>query len=436
MDFNPLWMFLPALVLILLGFPVGYVLGGVAVVTGLIFWGSPVFPMLAHRIFALQWDFILIAVPLFVLMGCILERSGAADRLYEAFHVWMGPLRGGLALATVIVCTIMAAATGVVAASVTTMGLLALPQMTKRGYNIELASGTVMSAGTLGILIPPSIMLVVYGSWAEIPVGHLFMAAIIPGLILSALYMAYIVVRTALQPELGPPLPEEERGTPLGRKVSLLCTSIIPPAILILAVLGSIFFGLATPTEAASMGVLGSLIVASINRQLTWTVVRDAVYRTAKICGMICVIAAGSTSFIGIFMALGGGLVIGDMMLGLGLCRWGMLVVMMLVIFILGMFIDWIGIVMLTVPIFSPLLGPLGFDPLWFGILVCVNLQMAFLTPPFGISIFYIMGLNLPGVTMAYLIRAIVPFVLLIWVGLGLVAAFPQLALWLPGVMR
>ena len=436
MELNPLWMFLPVIILIMLGYPVGYVLGGVAVITGLVFWGPAIFPILAHRFFSLQWNFILIAVPLFILMGCVLERSEVADRLYGAFHVWMGSLRGGLALATVVVCTIMAAATGVVAASVIMMGLIALPQMLKRGYNTELAAGTVMSAGTLGILIPPSVMLVIYGSWAEIPVGRLFMAAVFPGLILSALYMGYIVVRTVLRPGLGPPLPEEERGTPLGQKLFLMLTSIIPPMLLILAVLGTIFFGIATPTEAASMGVVGSLIVAAINRQLTWSVLKEATYRTARVVGMICVVAGGSYAFIGVFMGLGGGPVVEDMMLGLGLGPWGTLVVMMVVVFILGMFIDWVGILMLTVPLFSPLIAPLGFDPLWFGILVCVNLQMSFLTPPFGLSIFYIKGLDIPGITMGHLIRAIIPFVLLIMIGLALVAAFPQLALWLPGVMR
>lgn len=432
MEFNPLWMFLPLVVLISLGFPVGFVLGGIGAITGLVFWGPAIMPMMAFRYHGLQWSFVLIAVPLFILMGCVLERAGVADRLYRAFHVLMGSLRGGLALATVVVCVILAAATGIMGASVTMMVLLALPQMLKRGYNTELAAGTVMAAGSLGILIPPSVMLVIYGFWAEIPVGKLFMAAIFPGLVLAVLYMAYIVVRTGLQPELGPPLPEEERGTPLGQKLLLVLTSIIPPAVVILSVLGTILFGIATPTEAASIGILGSLIVAGINRRLSWSVVKEATYRTARIMGMISVVVGGSAVFVGSFMGLGGGVVISDLMLGLGLGPWGLLGVMMLVIFVLGMFMDWVAIIMLIIPIFSPLLAPLGFDPLWFGILVCVNLQMAKLTPPFGYAIFYAKGVGIPGVTMGHLFRAVVPFILLQIIGLALVVIFPQLALWLP----
>lgn len=435
MEFNPLWMFLPVIILLMLGYPIGYVLGGVGIITGLIFWGPEVFQILAHRFFMLQWNFILIAVPLFVLMGCVLERSGVAEKLYGAFHIWMGSLRGGLALATVFVCTIMAAATGIVAASVTMMGLLALPQMLKRGYNTELAAGTVMAAGTLGQLIPPSVMLVIYGAWAQLPVGRLFMAAIFPGLVLSGLYIGYILIRTGLRPELGPPLPEEERGVPLRQKLLLLLTSIVPPIFLILAVLGTIFFGVATPTEAASMGVVGSLIIAAMNRRLTFSVLKEAAYRTAKILGMFGVVSGGSYSFIGIFMGLGGGPVVEDILLGLELGPWGTLAVMMLILLILGMFIDWIAIVMLIVPLFSPLLAPLGFDPLWFGILVAVNLQASFLSPPFGFALFLIRGLGIPGVTMADLMRSVIPFVLLIMIGVALVAVFPQLALWLPSVM-
>lgn len=435
MEFNPLWMFVPAIVLILIGYPIGFVLGGVGVIFGLIFWGSDIFYMLAIRFFDLQTNYILIAVPLFILMGCILERSGAADRLYGVLHIWMGPLRGGLALATVVICTLLAAATGVAAASVTTMGLLALPEMLKRGYNTELAAGTVMSAGCLGIIIPPSVLLVMWGAWADLSVGRLFMAAVFPGLLLSALYCAYILIITGLKPKMGPALPAEERRIPLRQKFSLLLTSIIPIVFLIFAVLGTIFFGIATPTEASAMGVVGSLIIAAINRRLSWSLIKEATYRTAKVLGMIAVIAGGAYCFIGVFMGLGGVAMVKEIMLGLELGRWGTFIAMMVIEAILGLFLDWVGILMLIVPIFMPIVYELGFDPIWFSTLMCINMVMDFLTPPFGLAIFYVKGVAPTEVTMAQLIRGAIPFCILMTIGIVIVAIFPQIALWLPGVM-
>jgi tripartite ATP-independent transporter DctM subunit len=436
MDFNPLWMFLPVAVFKFLGYPVGFVLGGVALITGLIFFGDMTPAMLVRRIYGLQMSWELIAVPLFIIMGCILERSGAADKLYEAFYVILASLRGGLAVATVFVCTIFAATTGVMGASVTMMGLLAFPEMLKRKYDQKLAAGTVMAAGCLGIIIPPSIMLVIYGAWAGLSVGALFMACIIPGLILSALYIAYILIRTGLRPELGPPIPEKGRDVSLRQKGVLLLTGIVPTMFVILAVLGTILLGIATPTEAASLGIAGSLIVAALNRRLKWSVLKESVYRTGTILGMIALIAIGAGCFIGVFMALGGGRVVEDLMMGLGFGPLGMLVVMMIIVFLLGMVIDWLAILMIAVPLFSPIVADLGFNPIWFATLIVVNLQASLLTPPFAIAIFYMKGVAPPEVTMANLIRSVVPFVGLIMIGLVLVAAFPQLALWLPAVMR
>ncbi|MCL0065944.1 TRAP transporter large permease subunit [Dehalococcoidia bacterium] len=435
MDFNPLWMFLPVAVFKFLGYPVGFVLGGVALVTGLIFFGEMTPAMLIRRIYGLQMAWELIAVPLFIIMGCILERSGAADKLYEAFYVILASLRGGLAVATVFVCTIFAATTGVMGASVTMMGLLAFPEMLKRKYDQKLAAGTVMTAGCLGIIIPPSIMLVIYGSWAGLSVGALFMACIIPGLILAVLYIAYILIRTGLRPELGPPIQEKGREVSFRQKCVLLLTGIVPTMFLILTVLGTILLGIATPTEAATLGIVGSLIVAALNRRLKFSVLKESVYRTGRILGMIALIAIGAACFIGVFMALGGGRVVEDLMMGLGFGPWGMLAVMMIIVFLLGMVIDWLAIIMIAVPLFSPIVADLGFDPIWFAVLIVVNLQMSLLTPPFGIAIFYMKGVAPPEVTMGNLIRAVVPFVGLIMIGLALVAAFPQLALWLPGVM-
>ncbi len=435
MDFNPLWMFLPVAVFKFLGYPVGFVLGGVALLTGLIFFGDMTPLVLVMRIFALQMSWELIAVPLFIIMGCILERSGAADKLYEAFYVILASLPGGLAVATVFVCTIFAATTGVMGASVTMMGLLAFPEMLKRKYDQKLAAGTVMTAGCLGIIIPPSIMLVIYGSWAGLSVGALFMACIVPGLMLAALYIVYILIRTGLRPELGPPIPEKDRQVSFRQKSVLLLTGIVPTMFLILTVLGTILFGIATPTEAATLGIVGSLIVAAFNRRLKWSVLEESVYRTARLLGMIALIAAGAACFIGVFMALGGGRVVEDLMLGIGFGRWGMLAVMMIIVFLLGMVIDWLAIIMIAVPLFSPIVADLGFDPIQFAVLIVVNLQASLLTPPFAIAIFYMRAVAPPEVTTTSLIRSVVPFVGLIMIGLVLVAIFPQLALWLPGVM-
>ncbi len=436
MDFNPLWMFLPVAVFKFLGYPVGFVLGGVALITGLIFFGDMTPFILVMRIFALQMAWELIAVPLFIIMGCILERSGAADKLYEAFYIILASLRGGLAVATVFVCTIFAATTGVMGASVTMMGLLAFPEMLKRKYDQQLAAGTIMAAGCLGIIIPPSIMLVIYGSWAGLSVGALFMACIIPGLLLAVLYVGYILIRTGLRPDLGPPIQQAGRVVSFRQKCALLVTGILPIMFLILTVLGTILFGIATPTEAATLGIAGSLIVAALNRSLKWSVLKEAVYRTGRLLGMIALIAIGAACFIAVFMTLGGGRVVEELMMGLGFGPWGMLVVMMVVVFLLGMVIDWLAIIMIAVPLFSPIVADLGFDPIWFAVLIVVNLQMSLLTPPFGIAIFYMKGVVPPEVTMGSLIRSVVPFVLLIMIALVLVAVFPQLALWLPEMMR
>ncbi len=437
MEINPLWMFVPLFIFILLGHPLGFVLGGVGLTFGLISeaFGIHVFYLFAHCFYSFQVNYLVIALPLFIFMGYMLERSGSAEDLYSGIHIWMGPIRGGLALATVFVCTIFAAAVGIIGASVTAMGLLALPEMLKRHYEIEFAAGTVMTASCLGILIPPSIMLVLYGAWANISVGQLFMACIMPGLLLSALYCAYILIRSGIQPGLAPALPKGERQVPFRQKSILLLTGIFPPLFLILAVLGTIFFGICTPSEAAAMGAVGSIIIAVIKRKLTWKVMKESLYRTATVTGMIAIIAVGALCFTSVFLGLRGGIIVRDLMLGIGLGPTGLLAVMMFILFILGMFIDWGGIIMVCIPIFVPLLETLGWNPLWFAVLVCVNLQMSFLTPPFGFALFYMKGIAPPGVTMAHLMRSIVPYLGLIIIGLVLCIAFPQIALWLPGVM-
>jgi len=435
MELNPLWMFVPLILLVFLGHPLGFILGGVATFFGLLGWGPQVFHVFANMFFAMQANYLLVALPLFIFMGNMLGRSGVAEKLYGALHVLMGPTRGGLALATVAICTVFAAATGIIGASVTAMGLLALPEMLKRKYEIHLAAGTVMAASTLGILIPPSIMLVIYGAMAQLSVGKLFMACVFPGLLLSGLYSAYILIRCWINPELGPPLAEEERRVPLKQKMVMLATSIAPPIFLILAVLGTIFFGIATPTEASGLGALGSIFIAAANGKFNWKVLKDAVFSTATTIGMIAVIAAGASCFTAVFLGLGGGDEVADLLMSLPGGRWGALIMIMIILLVLGTLLDWFGILLLCLPIFGPIVTTLGFDPIWFAAVVAVNLQMSFLTPPYGIALFYLKAVSPPEVTMAQLIRSIIPFLILIIIGLAATMAFPQVALWLPRVM-
>ena len=430
-------MFGGILVGILLGYPLAIILGGVAMVVGLITVGTPIMEMFRLRILGILSDYILLAAPLFIFMGMMVERSGAAERLYSGLYLWFGGFRGGLAIASVLLGTILAACVGVIAASVIMIGLIAVPSMLKRGYSQDLLTGSVCAGGTLGILIPPSIMLVFYGPMAQISVGKLFMGAFPAGFILSALYISYIAVRCWLSPNLAPPISAEERTVPLMKKIGILITSMVPPVFLILAVLGSIFFGVAAPTEAAAVGAFASLILAAAYRRLDWKALKETSFQTVRISAMVFLIALGASMFTGVFLRLGGGDVVTNLVLATPGGKWGAFALIMFIIFILGMFIDWLGILFIMVPIATPIGAALGFDKLWFALMICVNLQMSFLTPPFAYAIFYLKGICQPewGITTAHIIRGVVPFVILIMIGLGLFVAFPQLILWLPAQM-
>lgn len=428
-------MFVGVVVGVLMGYPLGFVLAGLGMIFGLTQVGIGVVPMFISRTMTLAKSYVLIGAPLFIFMGVMLERSGASDKMYHAMHLWMGGLRGGLAMGTILICTLFAACTGIIGASVVTMGLLALPAMLGRGYDKSLTAGTICAGGTLGILIPPSIMLVVYGPQAGISVGKLFIAAIVPGLVLSALFIIYIAVKCFIHPSLGPPMPAEERRVPLAKKTSLLVTSLMPPLFLILAVLGTIFFGVASPTEAAGMGALASIILAAIYRNLNFRTLKETGLRTIRATAMVFMVALGASMFVGIFMKLGGGKVIGDTLMALPLGKWGILAAIMFIVFILGMFIDWLGIVFIMVPLFTPVAEALGFDALWFAMLICVNLQMSFLTPPFAYAAFYLKGIAPPELSIGDIYRAIVPFLVLQATGLALCIIFPPLITWLPGLM-
>jgi len=432
----PAIMFALVLVGVLSGYPIAFVLGGLALTFGLVAWGPEVVPALFFRTFGVMKTYIFAAIPLFVFMGIMLERSGSSERLFHAVYLLMGGLRGGLAIATVFVSTIFAAATGIVGASVVTMGLLALPPMLKRGYNKELATGSILAGGTLGILIPPSIMIVVYGPMANLSVAKLFFGAFTPGLLLSVLYVAYITARCFFQPQLGPAMAIEERkAVSLSRKFFLTATGLVPPVFLIMSVLGMIFLGVAAPTEAAALGAFAAMVLALAYRKLNLKSLKETVYTTVRVTSMIMFVVIGASMFTSVFMGLGGGGFVSDLLLAAPFGRWGVLIVMMFIIFILGMFIDWIGIVLIIVPIFTPVAATLGFDAIWFALLVMVNLQMSYLTPPFAYAIFYLRGIAPPEVTIAHIYRGVIPFVLLQWTGLILCILFPQIILWLPNMM-
>lgn len=429
-------LFVGLVVGLAIGFPVPFVMLGISLIVGVMGAGSGFFHMMILRVFETMENYILAAIILFVYMGIMLERSGAAERLFSSTHILLGGLRGGLALAVVAVCTVMAAATGIMGAPVIIMGLFALPEMLKRGYNKALSAGTICAGGTLGILIPPSIMLVVYGPMAGVSVGRLFMAAILPGLTLSALYGIYIISRCFLKPELGPVLPLEQRALPVGKKLLMIVTSMLPTLFLILAVLGTIFFGVAAPTEASAVGAFASIFLALSYRKLNWKTFRDSVYQTLRISSMIMLIVAAAFVFTGTFMLVGGGNLVKDFLLGLPIGRWGILAIMMAAFFIFGLFMEWVGIVPILVPIFTPIIAELGFHPLWAAMLFCVTMQTSFLTPPMAPALFYIKGVAPRGVNFGkHIVAGTIPFVALQLVGVALLAIFPQLALWLPSLM-
>lgn len=422
---------------ILLGYPLAIVIGGVGLFAGLMFLGPMVFKMFPLRILGFMSDYILLAVPLFIFMGAMMEASGTAERLYGALYLWLGGLRGGLAIATILMGTILAACVGIIAASTIMMGLIALPSMIQRGYSREVATGSVCAGGTLGILIPPSVMLVIYGPMSSLSVGKLMMGAFMPGLLLSTLYILYIGIRCLIRPDDGPPMPAADRAVPLRKKITILLGGLIPPVFIILAVLGSIFFGIAAPTEAAALGALASVILAASYRHLNLEILTKSMLQTLRITCMAFLIGWGATMFTGTFLRVGGGEVVTNLVLAMPGGKWGAFFVIMFIIFILGMFIDWLGILFIMVPIVTPIGDVLGFNPIWFALMICVNLQMSFMTPPFAYAIFFVRGISKPEweLTTAHIIRGVIPFVALIIIGLVLCAVFPQIILWLPNLM-
>lgn len=428
-------MFAGLFIGIFFGYPTAFVLGGLSMIFGFFLLGPEVFGFFVVRLEGVMKNYDLLAVPLFLFMGVFIEKSGVAERLYNALYMILGGLRGGLGISTIAICAVFAAATGVVGASEVTIGLMALPAMLSRNYNISLTCGAICAGGTLGILIPPSVMIVVYGPIAGLSVGKLFLAALVPGVLLACLYILYIGIRCYFHPEDGPPMPPEERAIPVKRKLFMLLTSVVPSAVLILAVLGSIFFGIAAVTEAAAIGALSSLLLAVLYRKISITLMKDACLQTLLITSMIMMIAVAASFFSTVFVAVGGDDVISQLFLNLPLGKWGILVSIMGLLILLGMVIDWIGIVFIVVPLITPIAGELGFDPIWFATLVMVNLQISFLTPPFAYSIFYLKGITPPEVKTTHIYKGVFPFVMLQVIGLLICVLFPRMVTFLPGLM-
>lgn len=418
---------------VMAGLPICFAIGGSAMIWAFMLWGSQGIYVIASSASGIMMNLILIAIPLFVFMANILERSGIADGLYKMMHLWMGPLRGGLAIGTVLICTIFAAMSGISATATVTMGLIALPAMLKRGYDKRMTIGGIMAGGALGQLIPPSLLLIIYSMLAEQSVGMLFFGGVFPGLCLSAMFSVYILTRCLIKKELGPPLPPEERA---GWRVKVdSLRAVILPLLIIISVLGGIYLGICTPTEAAALGALGAIISAAVYRKINWPMFKEASYRTLSVTVMVMWIIFASACFSTVYSALGGPQLMESILEGLPGGRWAPIILMQLILFILGCFLDPTGILMVCVPIFLPVVKLLGFSPIWFGVLFVMNMEMAFLTPPVGANLFYMKGVAPKGTSIIDIYLGALPFVGLQAIGLALVLIWPQMVLWLPGKM-
>ena len=435
MEFLPAWMFLALTILLMAGFPVTFTLMGTALVFGLIGFGWSFFNLLPLRIWGVMTNVTLAAVPLFVFMGVMLERSGLAEELLDTMGLLFGRLRGGVAVSVVVVGALLGASTGIVGATVVTMGLLAVPTMLRRGYQKELATGTVSASGTLGQIIPPSIVLVLIGDIVGVSVGDLFIGAVLPGLLLVGLFIIYILVIAIIRPEHAPAIPREELAAISGRQMlARVGRALFPPLFLMVAVLGSIFAGIASPTEAAAVGAVGATVLTIVNRKFTLVILRDVMQTTVRLTCMVFIILCGAAAFGLVFRGLGGDGLVRDFLGGLAeqYSHGAVLAIVMALIFVIGFFLDFIEITFIHVPVLAPIMIDFGYDPVWFCILLAVNLQTSFLTPPFGFSLFYLKAVTPPEITTGHIYRGIIPFVLFQLIGLGIVVFFPKLATWLP----
>ena len=435
MDYLAAWMFLALTILLMVGFPVTFTLLGVALTFGMIGFGWDFFNLLPLRIWGRMTNVTLAAVPLFVFMGVMLERSGLAEELLDTMGLLFGRLKGGLAISVVVVGMLLGASTGIVGATVVTMGLLAVPTMLRRGYQKELATGTVSASGTLGQIIPPSIVLVLIADIVGVSVGDVFMGAVLPGLLLVGLFIVYILIAAHLRPGVAPAISKEELAAIGTKQLAVrVGKALVPPMFLIVAVLGSIFAGIASPTEAAAVGAVGATLLTVANKKLNMATLREVMHTTVRLTCMVFIILCGAAAFGLVFRGLGGDTIVRGFLGGIAdkYSHTAVLAIVMLLIFFIGFFLDFIEITFIHVPVLAPIMIDFGYDPIWFCILLAVNLQTSFLTPPFGFSLFYLKAVTPPEVTTGHIYRGIIPFVLFQMIGLAIVVLFPQLATWLP----
>lgn len=421
------------ILLIVTGLPLVFALGAAAVVGTYFLWGPQSLHLAAIRAYSAATSFLLLAIPLFIFMGCMLERSGIAKALYEMMHKWLGGIRGGLAVGTVLVCAIFAAMVGVSGAATVTMALVALPSMLRYNYNKHLSVGTIAAGGALGVLIPPSVLMIVLGLYTNTSIGKLFAGGMAAGLLLVLLFAAYILIASFLKPSLGPAVPVEERASTREKILSLKAVGL--PLALIALVLGSLIAGLATPSEAAGVGAAGSILCAAAARQLSWPAVREAALTTLRLSAMVMWIVFAANIFTALYTAIGAEQLVKDALSIMPGGKWGIIIGMQLIWFIMGCFLDPLGIMIITAPLFFPIVMQLGFDPVWFGILFVVNMEMAFLTPPFGFNLFYLRGVVPKGITMGDIYRSVLPFIMLQALALVLMMLFPDIIMFLPDML-
>lgn len=425
------------LVGILAGFPIAWILGGVAVITGFLFWGPQCFDTFYHQMYGLASNYVLLAIPLFILMGAMIEESGIGKRLFDTVYVMFGGLRGGIAITVIIVGTMLATCLGIIAGSTIMLTIVALPAMLQHGYDKPLSCGSVCASGCLGIFIPPSILLVIYGPVAGISVGKLFMGSFTAGFMLAALYITYISIRSFLNPRLTPAISPEERVVSLRVKTRMFVSSAVPLLVLIFSVLGVIYTGIAAPTEAAAMGAVAAMVIAAAYRRLNYETLKGSCHRAFDATVMVIYTCIGAAMFQSVFMALGGGNYFTALVLSAPGGRWGVFAITMAILLFLGMFIPDIAMILIMVPLVTPIAARLGFDEVWFAVMFNMNLQFSFMTPPYAQAIFFLKGAVDPnlGVTTGDIIKGVVPFIGIIALGIGLCVAFPQIVTWLPSTM-
>jgi len=423
------------LFIIVLGMPIAFATGLIAVIFCVVFRDIDALSIITFRTYGFINSYVLLSVPMFLLMAAILDKSGVAHDLYDALKIWAGGLPGGVAVMTLIAASVMAAMTGIIGGEIILLGLVALPQMLRLGYDPKLAIGVVCAGGSLGVMIPPSLVLVMYGLTTSTSIGDLFLASTIPGLMLAGIYIIYTLIRCALNPSLGPPAPPEIRNIPTRQKFAAM-KKVVLPLFVIFSVLGSIYGGLASVSEAAAIGVAGVIVAAALRRTLNLKMLRESMFTTMSTCGMLIWLTIGANAMVGVYNLLGGIAYMKSVMTGLPLDPIGVMLVMMAILLVLGCFMDWFSIMLLTMPIFAPTVTALGYDLIWFGVLFNMTMQVGYLTPPFGQAPFYLKSVAPPEISLDLIFKAMLPFVGLQLIGLAIVLAFPGVALWLPGLLK